>query len=104
MPASGTVWPMPLPALRAALAHVGLEIASVDERSAAHAATAAALADAFVADRATIAARIGPRALDDLVSSHRLWARWLRSGRIRKLGVVAVRTAEPQQPLTRSSG
>ncbi len=104
MPASDTVWPVPLPVLRAALARAGLEVASVDEHSASHAATADALADAFVADRTAIAARIGARAVDDLVTGHRLWARWLRSGRIRKLGVVAVRTAEPRPPPHRSSG
>ncbi|WP_432478658.1 class I SAM-dependent methyltransferase [Nocardioides sp. GXQ0305] len=104
MPASDTVWPVRLAELRTCLARVGLEVASVEEHTTAHRATAEALADAFVADRRAIAARIGPQAVDDLVTGHRLWARWLRVGRIRKLGVVAVRSSEPPGPTSRSPG
>lgn len=104
MPASDTVWPVPLPELRAGLAGAGLTVVSVDESSSAHGSTAEALAEAFVADRPAIAARIGDEAVDDLVTAHRLWARWLESGRIRKHGVVAVREAEPHGPPARSPG
>ena len=44
---------------------------------------------AFEADAANIAAHIGHRALDELLTAHRLWSDWLREGRIRKLALVA---------------
>ena len=92
MPAADTVWPVPMPELVAALRTVGLEVGWTEDLSRAHRATADALADAFLADRAAISSRIGGRAVDDLVVSHRLWSSWLRSGRIRKVAVVATRT------------
>ncbi len=57
----------------------------------AHRATAQALADAFAADADAIAARIGGRALDDLLAAHRLWIDWLDAGRVRKFALVAER-------------
>ena len=50
---------------------------------------AQALADAFAADAADIAAQIGRRALDELLAAHRLWIEWLDEGRVRKLALVA---------------
>jgi hypothetical protein len=47
------------------------------------------LIEAFVADRAEIAAQIGARALEELLMAHRLWSEWLREGRVRKLAFVA---------------
>lgn len=91
MPAAGTVWPVPLPALLSALDRRGFAIHSVEEVTAGHRATAAALADAYEGERQVLGARIGPPAVDRLVASHRLWAEWLDSGRIRKFGIVAVR-------------
>jgi hypothetical protein len=44
---------------------------------------------AFEADASSIAAHIGPGALDELLAAHRLWSDWLGEGRIRKLAVVA---------------
>jgi hypothetical protein len=49
------------------------------------------LADAFTADATAIAARIGRRALDELIAAHRLWSEWLETGRVRKLALVAER-------------
>jgi len=91
MPASETVWPVRLPALRAGLERVGLRVETVDDLTASHRRTAAALADAFEAHRTTIAARLGCGVVDDLLSAHRLWVDWLGSGRMHKYGVVAVR-------------
>ena len=31
----------------------------------------------------------GIRDIDDLLTSHRLWSRWLRQGRVRKFALVA---------------
>ena len=91
MPASDTVWPVPLPDLVDLMEEQGLGIGSVEECSESHRRTATALADAFEADAVAISARIGQRTLHDLVVGHRLWAEWLAAGRIRKLSVVAVR-------------
>jgi hypothetical protein len=52
---------------------------------------AQALADAFAADAEAIAAQIGRRALDELLTAHRLWIEWLDEGRVRKLALVAER-------------
>ena len=91
IPASDTVWPVPLPDLCAELARAGLRVESVDDLTASHRRTAAALADAFEMHRTTIAARLGSRVVDDLLAAHWLWADWLGGGRVRKYGVVAVR-------------
>lgn len=91
MPASDTVWPVPLPDLVDLLEQQGFGVESVEECSDSHRRTATALADAFEADAVAITAQIGGRVLEDLVAGHRLWAEWLAAGRIRKLSVVAVR-------------
>jgi SAM-dependent methyltransferase len=91
MPDAGTVWLTPLDALAATLDQAGLAITWQEDHSRAHRATAQALADAFAADAEAIAARIGRRALDDLLAAHRLWIDWLGAGRVRKLALVAER-------------
>jgi SAM-dependent methyltransferase len=91
MPDADTVWLTPPDAIRASLEHAGLTITSYDDHSAAHRATAQALADSFRADAETITAEIGAHALDDLLAAHHLWIDWLDAGRVRKLAVVAER-------------
>jgi phosphatidylglycerophosphate synthase/SAM-dependent methyltransferase len=91
MPNAHTVWLDPLDAVAASLERAGLVVTCVEDHSPAHRATAQALADAFAADAEAIGAQIGRRALDELVSAHRLWAEWLDAGRVRKLAVVAER-------------
>ena len=91
MPDSGTVWLTPLDALAASLERAGLVVRRREDHSGAHRTTAQALADAFAADAGAIAARIGRRALDDLLAAHRLWVEWLDAGRVRKLALVAER-------------
>jgi SAM-dependent methyltransferase len=93
MPNAGTVWLTPLDELAASLNRTGLVVTWQEDHSRGHAATARALADAFAADAAGIAARIGRRALNELVVAHRLWAEWLDAGRVRKLAVVAERAS-----------
>jgi sarcosine/dimethylglycine N-methyltransferase len=51
---------------------------------------------AFAADATEIAARIGRRALDEVLAAHRLWSEWLATGRVRKIALVAERLAERQ--------
>ena len=93
MPDADTVWLTPLDGLARSLERVGLVVTWQEDHSRAHRAMAQALADAFAADAADIAAQIGPRALDELLAAHRLWVDWLDAGRARKFAVVAERSA-----------
>jgi SAM-dependent methyltransferase len=89
MPDSDTVWLTPLPEMLTCLGRVGLVVRWRDDWSQSHRATADSLIDAFGADATAIAARIGHRALDELLAAHRLWSDWLRGGRVRKIALVA---------------
>jgi SAM-dependent methyltransferase len=89
MPDADTVWLTPLDEMAACLERAGLSITWQEDHSAAHRATAQALTDAFTADADEIAAQIGRRALDELLSAHRLWIDWLDAGRVRKLALIA---------------
>jgi SAM-dependent methyltransferase len=91
MPDADTVWLTPLDEMAASLERAGLVVMSLQDHSRAHRATAQALAGAFAADAADIAAQIGRRALDELLAAHRLWIEWLDEGRVRKLALVAER-------------
>lgn len=91
MPDADTVWLTPLDELRELLARAGLVVRWLDDWSRSHLAAAQALTDAFAADSTAIAARIGHRALDELLAAHRLWSEWLETGRVRKLAIVAER-------------
>jgi SAM-dependent methyltransferase len=91
MPDAATVWLTPLDEMAATLARAGLVVTWLQDHSRAHRATAQALAGAFAADAAHIAAQIGRRALDELLAAHRLWVEWLDAGRVRKLALVAER-------------
>jgi hypothetical protein len=91
MPDADTVWLAPLEQVTASLKRAGLVITWQEDHSPAHRALAQALARAFAANAADIAAHIGRRALDELLAAHDLWVRWLDEGRVRKLAVVAER-------------
>jgi cyclopropane fatty-acyl-phospholipid synthase-like methyltransferase len=91
MPDADTVWLTSLEEMTAALKRAGLAVTWTEDRSEAHRATAQALADAFAADAAAIAAEIGRRSLDELLAAHRLWVQWLDEGRVRKLAFVVSR-------------
>jgi SAM-dependent methyltransferase len=91
MPDADTVWLTPIDAMAASLEREGLAITWQEDHSRAHRATAQALAGAFAEDAAAIAARVGRRALDELLAAHRLWVEWLDAGRVRKLALVAER-------------
>ncbi|MGA9749617.1 MAG: class I SAM-dependent methyltransferase [Nocardioides sp.] len=93
MPAADTVWPVPLPELISSLRRTGLRVRWLTEHTRSHRSSADGLVQAFLQDRAAIAARVGDQIVDDLVSAHRLWSAWLGSGRVRKFAVVAEKTA-----------
>jgi SAM-dependent methyltransferase len=94
MPDADTVWLIPLEEMAASLERAGLLVTWQEDHSRAHHATAQALAGAFAADAADIAAQIGPRVLDELLAAHRLWIEWLDEGRVRKLALVAERAED----------
>ncbi len=87
-PDADTVWLTPLDAIATSLERAGLVVTWQEDWSAAHRATAQALAEAFAADAEHIAAQIGRDALDELLAAHRLWIDWLGAGRVRKLAFV----------------
>jgi SAM-dependent methyltransferase len=91
MPHADTVWLIPLDELATSLERAGLVVTWQEDHSLAHRATAQALAGAFAAEAADIAAQIGRRALDELLAAHQLWIEWLDAGRVRKLALVAER-------------
>jgi SAM-dependent methyltransferase len=91
MPNADTVWLTPLDEMQKTLLEAGLVVRWQEDWSRSHGAVAESLIAAFTADATDIAARIGGRALDELVAAHRLWSEWLASGRVRKIAIVAER-------------
>lgn len=89
MPDAETVWLTPLEEMVSCLDRVGLVVRRQDDCSRSHRAVADSLISAFVADAADIAAQIGQRAFEELLTAHRLWSSWLREGRVRKFAFVA---------------
>ena len=89
MPNANTVWPVPLDELVDELTRADLHVTWLEDCTEAHQAIADSLIAAFTRDASAIAMAVGPRTLDSLLESHRLWTTWLRQGRIRKVAVVA---------------
>jgi SAM-dependent methyltransferase len=97
MPDADTVWLTPVDEMRDLLGRAGLTVTWQQDCSRAHRATAEALLGAYAADAPAIAAGIGRRALDDLLTAHRLWCEWLAAGRVRKLALVARSGSDPER-------
>jgi len=95
MPGADTVWLTPLPEMLSSLERVGLRVLWQDECSESHRVIVDSLTNAFAARANAIAARLGRRAVDDLLSSHRTWSDWLREGRARKFAFVVEKTQVP---------
>jgi SAM-dependent methyltransferase len=96
MPDADTVWLSPREDMLNSLERAGLVVRWQEDRSLSHQAVADSLIDAFEADAGDIAAGIGRRALEELVTAHRLWSGWLRTGRVRKIAFVAEKTEPPR--------
>ena len=94
MPESHTVWPVPLAEMEQLLEQAGLHLEWSQDQTESHGRLAARLEAAFRADSAAILAALGPDALAVLLDSHRLWAEWLASGRIRKFALLSVKGRE----------
>jgi len=97
MPDADTVLLMPVDQMLSGLARVGLAVRWMSDWSRSHLAVVNSLIEAFAADGADIAAQIGSRALDELLTAHRLWSEWLRVGRVRKLAFIAEKTETPMR-------
>jgi SAM-dependent methyltransferase len=89
MPDADTVWLVQIDEMLATLDRVGLVVRRQEDCTQLHAATAESLTEAYAADAVDIAAQIGDEALEELLGAHRLWSDWLRSGRVRKIALVA---------------
>jgi sarcosine/dimethylglycine N-methyltransferase len=89
MPDADTVWLAPLPEVVDLLAQAGFEVTWVEECTSSHRAVVDSLVSAFAAEREAVAAQLGPRAVDELLTAHRLWSDWLGTGRVRKFALVA---------------
>jgi len=89
MPDADTVWLTPLAEMAQLLADVGLRVCWQQDLSRSHLTTADSLLHAYAAEADQIAAGVGRRPLDELLSAHRLWRDWLGSGRVRKFALVA---------------
>jgi SAM-dependent methyltransferase len=89
MPDADTVWLIPIDEMLATLDRVGLVVDRQEDHTDSHAATAESLTAAFAADAVDVAAEIGDQALEELLRAHRLWSEWMRSGRVRKIALVA---------------
>lgn len=91
MPGADTVWPTTLAALRADFGWAGLRVVDSRDCTAAHARVAESIADAYASRAPALDPLLGAPLRRDLITGHRLWATWLRSGRMRKFAVVAQR-------------
>jgi SAM-dependent methyltransferase len=89
MPDADTVWLTPLQEMLTCIESAGLAVRWQEDHSRSHRAVVDRLIEAFVADATDIAEQVGSRALEELLSAHRLWSAWLRDGRVRKIAVVA---------------
>jgi SAM-dependent methyltransferase len=89
MPAGDTVWLTPLAQLRSDLGRAGLRVRWCVETSHAHRATVDALVASYMLTGPHPRGAAEDDVVGDLIASHRLWARWLREGRVRKFAVVA---------------
>lgn len=92
MPGADTVWLIPLPEMLECLERVGLRVRWREECSHSHRTVVDSLVNAFAADALEIAGHVGRRALDELLTAHRLWSDWLGERRVRKFAFIAERS------------
>jgi SAM-dependent methyltransferase len=101
MPDAGSVWITPLEEMIGCLQRVGLVVRWQDDHSSSHLAVAESLISAFASEAEDIAAQIGGRALEELLTAHGLWSDWLRTGRVRKFAFIAEKTEPPASAAVR---
>ena len=91
MPQADTVWPVVMTELESMLEDVNLVVTWRRDDSRSQLVVVEALVAAFDSHRDEIAAELGQQRIDELLTAHRIWSSWLRSGRIRKIAFVAGR-------------
>ncbi len=89
MPESDTVWVMPLPDLICELRGVGLRVSWLTETSATRRSIIDALIAAYTTARSEVPGSAGRETVERLLRAHRVWSRWVRTGRIRTFALVA---------------
>ncbi|MFC7491060.1 MULTISPECIES: class I SAM-dependent methyltransferase [unclassified Knoellia] len=89
MPRADSVWLSSLAETQGDLEGAGLQVRWLVECTDAHRVAASALLGFYLAAAPDIREAGGGDVLDHLVSSHGLWRRWLRDGRVRKFMVVS---------------
>jgi hypothetical protein len=91
MPDADTVHLVPVTELTRLLAEAGLGVTWQRECTASHLSVARSLHDGYAAEADAASARLGGRAVQELLAAHRRWTEWLGSGRVRKFALVATR-------------
>ncbi|MFW5470531.1 SAM-dependent methyltransferase [Knoellia sp. CPCC 206435] len=96
MPGADTVWLTTLTDLRRALRGAGFRVRSLRDTSHAHRRVVDGLVAAYAGAAPDIRAAASGSALvvDDLLTAHRLWSEWLRTGRVRKFAVVTEKVVQ----------
>ncbi len=89
MPESSTVCLIPQVAMNQVLGACGFRPLYTQNLTSAHARVAEKLWSGYSQHRASLERAMGAKGTARLIDSHRLWADWLTSGRVRKFGVVA---------------
>jgi SAM-dependent methyltransferase len=91
MPDADTVHLIPPDEMLAILGQLGLTVRWQEDLTEPHAAVAESLTESLISDAPAIAAEIGKEPLEELLRAHRLWSNWLRSGRARKIALIATK-------------
>lgn len=89
MPDADTVNLIAMPDLVGCLRRAGLRVRWQRDCSRAHLAVVDSLVVAITSEASQIAAQVGHHAVGELLAAHRLWAEWLRAGRVRKFAFIA---------------
>ncbi|GAA1880543.1 class I SAM-dependent methyltransferase [Lapillicoccus jejuensis] len=89
LPPGEAVWVTPLATLLTDLERAGLVPVSVQETTARHAEVVEALLRAYEELAARPAAAPGVLVARHLVTTHRRWSRWLHTGRVHTVAIVA---------------
>jgi len=91
MPEGDAIWLVTADEFRALLHAAGFRLRDVADCTAAHVELARRLATAFGRHRESISTDLGAKQCEAILAAHVRWVRWLGSGRVRKLALVAER-------------
>jgi hypothetical protein len=89
MPGSDTVLIISEQRCRSLLEQAGFQVTACWELTQSHVAVAERLAEAFTKNGELIASIMGQSFSNAIIKSHRLWAKWYNTGRLRILAMIA---------------